>query len=600
MHLLRLIALKSLKKNKERKLKEKQDRKVVDTKQVATKVPAIDRKHLHNYRVVQRNLVYIIGIPGTIASEETLRKAEYFGQYGKITKVVVHRNHTSSHATVSAYITFAFKEDAKAAIQALEGFWLDGHQIRASFGTTKYCNNFIRGVPCNNPECVYLHELGEDEDRFTKEEIQAGYSKLMQQPGRDQIVVTGAGGPSGTGKRPTGELVLPPPVFVQDIAVAEKKKAALASPKLTSSASSDNIPAIEEISPAANPQAIQPIQGSDVNEEKIAESKTSVPSVQDVKVNGSLNPNSANNQKETSKNSVSQNEIGKDAKGNSPSDSKSLVQGVNSSQENKGTEEKSVIQITSEDKPDKIDQTKNTKKESSTGVSTHQTNNNPSSGSNSLVSPNSFNGLGNCAVFPVPVSSLTVSIWSNLLKSTSDDLKINPYALIALPVTELFELTIPPVDAACMSVWPKPLSYYSQGVGVNGITHAPAGQHTYYRSTGFQENTPESSSNASTQNSQLQQPQPQHPQQHQQQQRPNSTSSSSPARFYTQQTTQNNTYTHSYSGNTPTPQQPSISSLQQMFPTVNMNYGGGPVPVLIASSKPPNSSYHNLNDGSLR
>jgi CCR4-NOT transcription complex subunit 4 len=160
-----------IKKNKERKQKEKQERKVVD-RPIATKTQPIDRKHLHNYRVVQRNLVYIIGVPGSIASEEILRKAEYFGQYGKIVKVVVHRNHTSSHATVSAYITFSYKDDAKAAIQALEGFWLDGHQIRASFGTTKYCNNFIRGVPCNNPECVYLHDLGEDEDRFTKEEIQ--------------------------------------------------------------------------------------------------------------------------------------------------------------------------------------------------------------------------------------------------------------------------------------------------------------------------------------------------------------------------------------------------------------------------------------------
>jgi CCR4-NOT transcription complex subunit 4 len=181
-----LCVFRVIKKNKERKQKEKQERKTTaaaeqqqqqqqlqQPKQPApSKGPAIDRKHLHNYRVVQRNLVYIIGIPSTIASEETLRKPEYFGQYGKIAKIVVHRNHTSTHATVSSYITFAYKEDAKAAIQALEGFWLDGHQIRASFGTTKYCNNFIRGVACNNPECVYLHELGEDEDRFTKEEIQ--------------------------------------------------------------------------------------------------------------------------------------------------------------------------------------------------------------------------------------------------------------------------------------------------------------------------------------------------------------------------------------------------------------------------------------------
>ena len=49
---------------------------------------------------------------------------------------------------------------------------IDGHHLRASYGTTKYCNNFIRGVSCSNPDCVYLHELGDDEDRFTKEEIQ--------------------------------------------------------------------------------------------------------------------------------------------------------------------------------------------------------------------------------------------------------------------------------------------------------------------------------------------------------------------------------------------------------------------------------------------
>lgn len=164
-----------MKKNRERKLKEKQEKKVSErpiggvTKSIAT---VVDRKHLHNYRVVQRNLLYVIGLPSTATSEEILRKAEYFGQYGKISKVVVHKNLGASHPTISAYVTFSFKEDAKAAIQALDAFWIDGHPLRASFGTTKYCNNFIRNVPCTNPECVYLHELGDDDDRFTKEEIQ--------------------------------------------------------------------------------------------------------------------------------------------------------------------------------------------------------------------------------------------------------------------------------------------------------------------------------------------------------------------------------------------------------------------------------------------
>ncbi len=73
---------------------------------------------------------------------------------------------------MSTYVTFAYKEDAKASIQSLDAFHLDDHPLRASFGTTKYCNNFIRGVSCNNPDCVYLHDLGDDDDRFTKEEIQ--------------------------------------------------------------------------------------------------------------------------------------------------------------------------------------------------------------------------------------------------------------------------------------------------------------------------------------------------------------------------------------------------------------------------------------------
>jgi hypothetical protein len=81
----------------------------------------------------------------------------------------------------------------------------------------RYCNSFIRGLSCSNPECVYLHELGSEEDRFTKAEIQAGHTKLNPVPGANQQLVTGMGGPSGTGKRPAGSPVLPAPVFLSDL-----------------------------------------------------------------------------------------------------------------------------------------------------------------------------------------------------------------------------------------------------------------------------------------------------------------------------------------------------------------------------------------------
>ena len=75
--------------------------------------PPKDRNQLSNMRVIRRNLVYAVGLPPSIATEETLRKAEYFGEYGKITKIVLNRNHNGNgdprRASASAYVTFAHK-----------------------------------------------------------------------------------------------------------------------------------------------------------------------------------------------------------------------------------------------------------------------------------------------------------------------------------------------------------------------------------------------------------------------------------------------------------------------------------------------------------
>lgn len=72
-----------------------------------------DRTQLANMRVIRRNLVYAVGLPPPIASEDTLRKADYFGQYGKISKIVLNRSQTTGgdlrRASASAYVTFLHK-----------------------------------------------------------------------------------------------------------------------------------------------------------------------------------------------------------------------------------------------------------------------------------------------------------------------------------------------------------------------------------------------------------------------------------------------------------------------------------------------------------
>ena len=191
-----------------------------------------DRTQLANMRVIRRNLVYAVGLPPHIATEEILRKPEYFGQYGKIAKIVLNRTQAVGdprRASASAYVTFVHKEDTLACILALDGFYLENRNIRASYGTSKYCSAFIKNVRCNNPECTYLHEMGAAEDTFTKQEIQAGYVTSgrdvlarqqqilseqlrlgnMGPPPRKKI---GGGGPSGTGKAAT-HPVFPIPEF---------------------------------------------------------------------------------------------------------------------------------------------------------------------------------------------------------------------------------------------------------------------------------------------------------------------------------------------------------------------------------------------------
>jgi len=199
-----------------------------------------DRTQLANMRVIRRNLVYAVGLPLHIATEETLRKPDYFGQYGRIAKIVLNRSQPEGgdprRATASAYVTFVYKEDTLTCILALDGFYLENRNIRASYGTSKYCSAFIKNVRCNNPDCTYLHEMGATEDTFTKQEIQAGYvtsgrdvlarqqqivaEQLQQQqqsaggggvhaPPRKRI---GGGGPSGTGKA-AAHPVFPPPEY---------------------------------------------------------------------------------------------------------------------------------------------------------------------------------------------------------------------------------------------------------------------------------------------------------------------------------------------------------------------------------------------------
>uniref|UniRef100_A0A453KFC1 C3H1-type domain-containing protein n=1 Tax=Aegilops tauschii subsp. strangulata TaxID=200361 RepID=A0A453KFC1_AEGTS len=75
------------------------------------------------------------------------------------------------------YITYAKEEEAIRCIQAVHNFVLEGKVLRACFGTTKYCHAWLRNMTCGNPDCLYLHDVGSQEDSFTKDEIISAYTR---------------------------------------------------------------------------------------------------------------------------------------------------------------------------------------------------------------------------------------------------------------------------------------------------------------------------------------------------------------------------------------------------------------------------------------
>jgi hypothetical protein len=77
-------------------------------------------KKLANLRVIQKTLVYVIGIAPEIATEDILKSTDYFGQYGDLLKVVVNTNNvynaTRGGPSYSAYLTYSHPRESAIAI----------------------------------------------------------------------------------------------------------------------------------------------------------------------------------------------------------------------------------------------------------------------------------------------------------------------------------------------------------------------------------------------------------------------------------------------------------------------------------------------------
>ena len=123
-------------------------------------------EELMDTRIIIKNLVYIIGQSPILANKDKLSKYEYLGQYGTILKIETNiKNQNNRYGPLySVYVTFSKPSEASIALLSLDDQIIDNHLIRASFVTTRYCSKFLKGVECNNKECLFLHQRAPEND----------------------------------------------------------------------------------------------------------------------------------------------------------------------------------------------------------------------------------------------------------------------------------------------------------------------------------------------------------------------------------------------------------------------------------------------------
>ena len=82
--------------------------------------------------MIQKNLVYVIGIPIEAADETNLRRQDMFGQYGHLNKIVVNSKNPVGvkSNTCGVYLTYETEEQALECIRAVDGYSYCRRQLK--------------------------------------------------------------------------------------------------------------------------------------------------------------------------------------------------------------------------------------------------------------------------------------------------------------------------------------------------------------------------------------------------------------------------------------------------------------------------------------
>ena len=146
-------------------------------------------KKLLEYRIIKEHLLYIIGLPKTVASVELLATSKFCGQFGSLERIVINHNpkkdslvSTKTYGSqVAVYVHYKSSFDVAIAIKCLNGLRVGQFVLKCSFGTSKYCANFLSNAKCEalrDGKCPFIHYLERRRDLVIQDDFE--FKKFIQ------------------------------------------------------------------------------------------------------------------------------------------------------------------------------------------------------------------------------------------------------------------------------------------------------------------------------------------------------------------------------------------------------------------------------------
>jgi len=157
------------------------------TSELRNTLPYNKTNELRNKRIVQQNLLFVLGLPNNFTEEDT---RELGSSFGNISKVILNTSKSymgAQKTCATAYITYETKADAARALYYLGGysergpFRLNDIYLKCNIGTTKYCDHFLRKREClKGDECLFFHKYVDDCLLLGRNEVHTAHLRKLE------------------------------------------------------------------------------------------------------------------------------------------------------------------------------------------------------------------------------------------------------------------------------------------------------------------------------------------------------------------------------------------------------------------------------------